>query len=233
MILPHCCSCTCSLLVRFCALHCKLSSRCPSIHPSVCLGAGESSRGLAHHGHLLYLRNLFYSQGSKQIAQLATGVGLELLHCIRWYLLVLFVGHLFFSLLCSCCFWYFSRVCLFVFVSRRASLSVGKQNLFVNKAVTSLRLLSLLLSPITHTPPPPPPATLRIPFPCSFAIAPRGKPFNNRAQIFACRNKLALLLFVWNRTPRTQRGVWSTEYGVRSTGVRSNRSNTCSAVCLH
>lgn len=107
MILPHCCSCscscTCSLLVRFCALHCKLSSRCPSIHPSVCLsvsvqrGAGESSRGLAHHGHLLYLRNLFYSQGSKQIAQLATGVGLELLHCICWYLLVLFVGHLFFS----------------------------------------------------------------------------------------------------------------------------------------
>lgn len=133
---------------------------------------------------------------------------LELLHCICWYLLVLFVGHLFFCLLCSCCFWYFSRVCLFVFVSRRASLSVGKQNLFVNKAVTSLRLLSLLLSPITHTPP-------CIPFPCSLAIALRGKPFNNRAQIFACRNKLALLLFGWNRTPSTERGVWrmeSTEY---------------------
>lgn len=63
------------LVSALCALHCKLSSRCPSIHPPVCLcvWVGESSRGLAHHGHLLYLRNLFYSQGSKQIAQLATG----------------------------------------------------------------------------------------------------------------------------------------------------------------
>lgn len=157
MILPHCCSCSCTCSLLVCSVLCTATSRGPSIRLSVCLCVqkeGGKALGDWPIPDICYIYAIYFIARDQSKLH---NWPLELCwSCctafagICWYYLLVTI----FCLLCSCCFWYFSRVCLFVFVSRRASLSVGKLNLFVNKAVTSLRLLSLLLSPITHIPPP-------------------------------------------------------------------------------
>lgn len=161
MWLTHCWDC--SLEWR-----CKCNYRSLFLSSSLCLSVWfecemnrRTIRGYAIAAQLLasrllYLRNLFYCQRSKQIPQLAA----------------VFVGIICWSL----CSVFRLLVCLFVSGTLRALLSVGKQNLFVNKAVTSLRPLSLLLSPITHAP-----------------------LSQNGAKIVASRYKLALLLLARNK----------------------------------